>query len=436
MLSEELRQRMRAAIQAERGEAIGQDQKLGTGPERRATAPGTADSGATSSAANGVNRAAKPDHAIESGRATRSVKSRRTTRSVRSDRAAAPVKLVKSEPAAGPEPVAKPQPAARSKPAHSAPANHKSAAVLRTAPSERPEESVQNKPVRRHFMARLVASALVVLAAASLGLAVSRYVTSWRTENRVSSAQQPRVPEADKQAATWIAQQVSRGTVVSCDETMCAALKAVGFPSANLRVLGSSTPGLLDSAVVVATPTVNGFFGSNLSSSWAPLVLATIGSGDAEVTIRVVVADAAAYQADQAARKELGAYLVKVPGVTVSSTAETQLITGQVDSRVLMAIVALASDSDIPIDIVQFGNIGPGVSPDVPLRFAYLAENGQPAHMTNSAYVRSMRAYLGKVTAAARPASIEPAVFDGQPVLRIEFLAPEPLGLLGPSKSR
>jgi hypothetical protein len=428
VLSEELRQRMRAAVQAERGEAAGQGQKLGTEPERRATAPGTADSDVTSPAVNGVNRA-KPERVIKPERTPRSVKSERIARSVKSKRSAASVKLVRPEPAAKPEPAPKPEPA------RSLPASHKSAGVLRTASSARRGESAREKPVRRHLVAfRLVLLVLVVIAAASLGVAVSRYITTSRSDDSASSAQQHQEAAAREQAAAWVAQQVSHSAIVSCDKAMCAALEEAGFPSRNLRVLGPSTPNPAGSAVVVATATVSDLFGSSLSSYWAPPVLAAIRSGDAEVTIRVVVAnEAVAYHADQAAREVAGGDLVKVPGVTVSPTAKNQLITGQVDSRLLIAIAALATNE--PIDIVQFGNIGPGVSADVPLRYADLAENGQPAHMTSSAYVRSMRAYLGEVPAVARPASIETVLIGGQTFLRIEFTAPSPLGLLGPSKS-
>ena len=39
------------------------------------------------------------------------------------------------------------------------------------------------------------------------------------------------------QTAAWIAQQVSPGTVVSCDPAMCNQLREKGFPAAQLTVL-------------------------------------------------------------------------------------------------------------------------------------------------------------------------------------------------------
>ena len=116
------------------------------------------------------------------------------------------------------------------------------------------------------------------------------------------------------------------------------------------------------------------------------------------------------------------------------SLAAMQLAVGQVDSRLLLAIAALETDE--PIDIVRFGNIGPGGDADMPLRVAYLAESDQAAHMTSSAYVRSIVSDLGEAPAPANSASTgRVALPDGQTVLSIGFTAPSPLGLLGPQGS-
>ena len=81
-------------------------------------------------------------------------------------------------------------------------------------------------------------------------------------------------------------------------------------------------------------------------------------------------------------------------------------------------------------------SVGPGGAADLPLRLAYLAESGQAAHMSRSAYVRSIVAELGKVPAPANSAKIGTVAFPGgQTVLRVEFTAPSPLGLLGPPGS-
>jgi hypothetical protein len=124
--------------------------------------------------------------------------------------------------------------------------------------------------------------------------------------------------------------------------------------------------------------------------------------------------------------------LLEVPDVVASATARKQLMAGQVDSRLLLAIADLAADH--PIDIVDFGNVAPGEDPDIPLRFADLAVNDQAvARPDSSAYVRSVVADLGAVSMQFRPASTETVVLpSGQKVLRVQFTAPSSLGLLGP----
>jgi hypothetical protein len=236
------------------------------------------------------------------------------------------------------------------------------------------------------------------------------------------------------EAAAWVAQQVSPGVAVSCDSAMCAALTNDAFPARSLHVLSPTSSEPLTSAVIVATPAVRDMFGSSLSTAIAPGVLASFGSGPAEITVRVVAprgvaAYWAALRADQAARKTNGSALLNDPQIIVSAIAHRQLAGGQVDSRLLLAVASLATNE--PIDIVQFGNIGPG-GPEIPLRFADLAGSDQAAHMTSAAYLRSLRAFLNQLNAQFRPARIMQVVRPGgRAVLRVEFTAPSPVGLFG-----
>ena len=286
----------------------------------------------------------------------------------------------------------------------------------------------------------MIASALAVIAAVSVAIAVTRYVTSSPADIHASSAAALERQEAAvrKQAATWVAQQVSRDVIVSCDRVMCAALAADGFLPRELLVLGSTSDYPVTSAVVVETAAVRDLFGTSLNI-YAPAVLATFGSGDSQITIRVIAPRGAAVYygalgADLAGRKASEAELLQVNVITLSPTARKQLIAGQVDSRLALAIAALASKE--PVDIVQFGNIGPGADADIPLRYADLAQNDQAAHLAGSVYVQSMRADLGTGPVAYRPASTATVVLPGgQPVLRIEFTAPSPLGVFSPQGS-
>jgi hypothetical protein len=226
---------------------------------------------------------------------------------------------------------------------------------------------------------------------------------------------------------------------VSCDQAMCRALSARGFPARDLLVLGPTSPEPEHSDVVVETAVVQGLFGSSLAAAWAPDVLASFGSGAAAITVRVVARHgAASYQAalraDQADRKTAGAALLGDHRITMSAVARRQLAAGQVDARLILAIASLAAAR--PVDIVQFGDPGPGADPSIPLRYADLAEDDQAAHMNGAVYVQAMRAALDKLTGLYRPAGTVTMAQAGEPVvLRVEFTAPSPLGLLGPQAS-
>jgi hypothetical protein len=190
---------------------------------------------------------------------------------------------------------------------------------------------------------------------------------------------------------------------------------------------------------VIETPDVLSMFGSSLAKAWAPAVLASFGSGPSLVTVRVIASSgAAAYQtrlsADLADRKAAGAALLDDPQISVTPRASRQLTAGAVDSRLLLALAALAGHQ--PISIVQFGNPGPGASRSVPLRYADLDEGDRGRRLPFAAYVRAVRAYLGTLTATLRPASMmTEAPADGQAVLRVEFAAPSPLGVFAASST-
>ena len=117
----------------------------------------------------------------------------------------------------------------------------------------------------------------------------------------------------------------------------------------------------------------------------------------------------------------------------MSATARSQLASGQVDSRLLAALAALAGHQ--PVDIMQFGNLGPGASLGVPLRFADLAENVPAARMDTAAYMRAAWAVLSGAAAPIRPARAVSGTLQHQAVLQVEFTAPSPLGKSGPGPS-
>jgi hypothetical protein len=262
--------------------------------------------------------------------------------------------------------------------------------------------------------------------------------------------------------AAWVAEQVSPGSTVSCDQVMCAVLAARGFPRRDLLVIGPVSPDPRHSAVVVETAAVRALFGTSLDLAWAPAVLASFGSGSASITVRVVASHGAvAYQTalvgDRAASEKAGARLLADRQISVPPTVRAQLAAGLVDMRLLSALTALSRH--LPVSLVDFGNVGPGASAGVPFRFADLSQPGQPsqagqgqasqagqgqasqagqgqasqaAGLTHAAYVRAVRSYLDGLKTTSRPVRIVRVVLrDGQAVLRVEFTAPSPLGVSG-----
>ena len=418
VLSDELRQRMQAAVAAERSGAAIQEHT--TGSQRRTNPPAT-NSDVTVQPPKGINgkrgQAAKPEPGARSG--------------------------VFAEEEDELTEWVSPHPVTQSKLAGARPTNSKQAAPAQAGRPVSPPPGAAKKPSPRraggHLGTWLVVAVLAGLVAGVLAVAAVRHFG--RPAARPPTAAQLRKEAAARAAtASWLTQHVSRDATVACDRVMCAALTARGFPARDLLVLGpASGDPFRSAAVVVETPAMLSLFGSSLATAWAPDVLASFGSGPARIRIRVIAPHgAAAYRAlqnlDLAARKTAGAALLGGSQIFVPALAGEQLTAGQVDSRVLLALADLAGQQ--PISIVQFGDDGPGSSADLPLRFVDLAENVPAAHQTPAAYVKSVRAYLGRAGNKYRPASMTTVVLaNGQAVLRVDFSAPSPLGVFGTQSS-
>lgn len=385
-LSEELRQRMQAAVQAERAEAAAheRDRPAGTRtiemPRQISATESAADKapGPESSApTNGSTRKRAGVAAVESAARPGSAAGDEVTEWLRS--------------------------------------------AIKARAATEPGSAVRPGPAKRRTGARLVALGLALIVIGLLAtVAVKHFSRAPASQAAVRA-----------QAAGWVAGQVSPDITVSCDAAMCAALKADGYPAGRLVVLEPTSPDPVPSVLVVDTPTVREMFGSSLAIAWAPAVLASFGSGAGAIAVRVVAPHGAtAYQtslnADLAGREAAGAALLRDSRVTVSATALGQLIAGQVDSRLLSALASLAGRQ--PVDIVRFGNLGQGASPGVPLRFADLAENVPAAHLDTAAYVSAVWAVLSGADARIRPARAVLGPVQGQAILRVEFTAPSPLG--------
>jgi hypothetical protein len=296
-------------------------------------------------------------------------------------------------------------------------------------PHARPQRTKSRPKLRRRSRtAPLVALALVAIAAVAIVAALSGHTSPPSASGPLSRQEVAN----DNQAAEWVVQQVSQSAVVACDEQMCAALKAHGFPAANVRVLGPTLTSPLSSSVVIATATVRALFGTSLASAYAPVVLTTVGSGPGAIEIRAVARRGpAAYQralaSDLASQRKFGVTLLTSPQITASPHARSEMKAGQVDGRVLLAILDLAGVQ--PVDIIDFGNETTLESPGVPLRDVDLAVGDKASRLTGQAYVDALIKALG--TLSYRPAQATTVTLPtGVTVLRIVFSAPSPFGVL------
>jgi hypothetical protein len=274
------------------------------------------------------------------------------------------------------------------------------------------------------------ASAVSVAALLTGSVALSHVMRGWQEAGRYQHG----VAATRNLAAAWVFGQVRLSVTVSCDPAMCLALEAHKIPRSDLLELGPGTADPLGADVIVATAAVRSEFGGRLSSVYAPIVLASFGSGRAQIDVRVIApGGAAAYRAalakDLLDRKAAGAQLLQSPLILASAEARKQLAAGQVDLRLLYTIADMAAQH--PVDIVAFGDSAPGASAGIPLRSADLAEGNGATGAGGSAGVQSMLAHLRAQGGPPYPYGRATIVrlARGKIALRIEFAAPSPLGL-------
>jgi hypothetical protein len=298
------------------------------------------------------------------------------------------------------------------------------------APGVAPEATPDVEPESASWLGAGLAALIIIpaLVIGSLTVVAVRHFTGTRAPSAAAAGYEAAVRG---QAAAWVAQQVRRDVPVSCDQVMCAALKARGLPARDLLMLGPISSDPRSSAVVVETGAVRALFGTSLDRAWAPAVLASFGSGSAGITVRVVASHGAvAYQTalagDMAAARAAGTRLLADRRTTVQASARSQLTGGLVDLRLISALTALSRH--LPVSVVGFGNVGPGGSAGIPLRYADLSTTSPAGGLTQAGYARSVRSALSGLDTSFRPVRTVLMVRpDGQAVLRVEFTAPSPL---------
>ncbi len=228
---------------------------------------------------------------------------------------------------------------------------------------------------------------------------------------------------ARSQAAAWIAAQVSGNAIIACYPDMCAALQAQGVVAGRLMPLKDGAASPLGADLMVTSPSVH----SQLIDAYAPALIASFGSGDARIDVRAAEPGGAApYQAalrvDLAARRAAGSQLLRNGRIQFTARDAAQLRAGEVDSRLLATLAALASQ--YAFRVTAFGDAAPGAA--VPFREVTITSTGRNA----AADLTAAQAIARAQAPPYLPANATVQAAGGQPALSIEFAAPSPLGLL------
>jgi hypothetical protein len=291
----------------------------------------------------------------------------------------------------------------------------------------------------RHYRRRAGRRRLVLALSALVAMALGAGVTLAFTQPGHGTAQAPgrAAPGTDalrlaaaarQQASAWIAGQVAPDIVVGCDLEMCGELQKSGLPAARLLPLPPSAPDPLGAQLVVATPVVRNQFGTRLAGVYAPLVIASFGSGAERVDVRYIAPDGSkafdarlpAYRKDRAAA---GRQLLDNNHVQASAPARRALLTGQVDPRLLVTLSTLADL--MPLKLIAFDDLSPGASADVPLRGA---EIGAAVAAGLPAMAAFMRAQQGQFAPAVARITRDAS---GRHVFIVRYDAPGPMELEG-----
>ena len=290
---------------------------------------------------------------------------------------------------------------------------------------------VREHPWRLHRLIawRLVAS-LAVLAVIAVAAIESAGAASVGTKARFagnSSSGAARGPLSQAQAAAWIAGQVSSDAMIACYPGMCAALQEQGVAADRLLPWQPGSAGPIDANVIVTSAPAS----SHLAGDYAPALIASFGSGAGRIEVRATEpGGAAAYgpalQADLAARKSAGSELLRNWHIRFTVRDAAPLRAGEVDTRLLATLAALASQYSFRV--AAFGDASPGVQ--VLFREAIITPGGgdgaaELAGAMNLVNEQDLPFLPTHVTASRLAA--------GQAALSIEFAAPSPLGLLTPT---
>jgi hypothetical protein len=281
--------------------------------------------------------------------------------------------------------------------------------------------------LRRWRVIAAVIAAAAVTAAALAFSGVFRGTAASAARARPTSAAVPHrtlpppATTARTEAARWIASQVSADAIIACDPAVCAALQAQGVSAGRLMPLKPGSPDPQGAAVVVTSSPAVG--------QYAPAMIATFGSGEAQIDVRAAepggpAAYQAALRADQAARISAGTQLLRNSRIKFTALDAAELRAGEVDARLLATLATLSSQHFF--SVTAFGDASPGAA--VLYRQMTItsdaAKNAAADLASAQALVKAqVQPYLPAYAAIVHPAA-------DQAALSIEFAEPSPLGLL------
>jgi len=341
---------------------------------------------------------------------------------------ASPATETRAASTAGPAAPPWPAAAAPPEPVGPKPPGPRPVSARRAAP-ERP--AARRAPARSRARRYRVAGAAAAVVTVIAGVTVARVMLSPSPPGRPHD--QPAVVRG--LAAAWIAGQLSRSGIISCDPVMCAALRSRGLPAGHLLALTSGHGDALHSAVIVATAAVRADLGARLATKDAPGVIAVFGSAAARIEVRTVAARGpaafqAALRADLTQRRESGAELLGSDRIMVGGAARRELAAGDVDARLLVTLATLGAQHRI--DVVSFSDGGPGASLSVsPYRAAELT---QATAASDPAFGSSVLSFLRSQHPPFAAALVQRIRRPGgRAAVRVMFAAPSPLDLLNGS---
>jgi hypothetical protein len=203
---------------------------------------------------------------------------------------------------------------------------------------------------------------------------------------------------------------------------------AQGVTAGRLLPLRPGTANPVGASVLVTSTSIR----SQLTDEYAPALIASFGSGDTRIEVRAAApGGAAAYEsalrADLAARRSAGSQLLRNWRIQFTARDATQIRAGEVDSRLLATLAALASQ--YPLRVIAFGDASPGAQ--VLFREVTITSGSSSSSRDGAARLAGALAMVRAQNPPYQPAHVTIVHSAIAPVgLSIEFAAPSPLGLL------